>query len=138
MNIIETNISNIDVSKIDKSKVVLADKIIENVYPLFNEVYSDKLTSIEPSKRELQLKKEQVITEKNELEALLKELSRKKKIKKLLERLSKLVSSGLVYDGSSRTETIVLLKIIDNLPENKIDQHLQNTMKNIAKRFGKL
>lgn len=138
MNIIETNIPSINTDKIDIPKVMLANKIIKNIHPLFDEVYSDKITHIKTSEKELQLKREQVLTEKDELEVLVKEYSRKKKTKMLLERLSKLVSSGLVYDGSLRTETIVLLKIINKLPEEKLDQHLQDTMKNITKRFDKL
>jgi len=136
MNIIETNIPDVDISSIDQAKVKLANKIIRNVYPLFDEVHSDKVTRIKTAQRQLKEKRQQVGEQKNLLQGLVDEYSRKKKIKKLLDRLSKLVSSGLVYDGSLRTETIVLLKVIDKLPEDKLDFHLRDSMKNITKRFG--
>jgi hypothetical protein len=137
MNIITTNISDINTNNIDKSKVALSNKIIKNVYPLFDEVYSDKLLKIEELEIKTQDKRNQISEEKNELEIFLKEYSRKKKIKKLLERLSKLISSGLVHDGSLRTETIIILKIINKLPDNKLDEHLHSTMKSITKRFSR-
>jgi len=137
MNIIETNIPDVDISNVSKAKVMLANKIIRNVYPLFDEIHSDKITKIKSIKRNLQETRQQVVSQKNLLEQLISAYSRKKKIKKLLDRVSKLVSSGLVYDGSLRTETIVLLKVIDKLPEDKLDHHLRDSMTNITKRFGK-
>jgi len=138
MKIYETNILDVNVTNVDEAKVTLADKIIKKIHPLLDESYSDKVTSIQQIRMNIQTKKEQVKEAKNELEIMIEDFKKKKKIKKLLERLSKLVTSGIANDGSLRSETIILLKIIDKLPDDKIDEQLRSTMKNITKRFGKL
>lgn len=135
MNIIETTIADINVENIDVTKVKLANKIIQNISPLFDEVYINNVDRINNLTIELQEKKKEVLKDKDELELLLKIYKRKQKVKKLLERVDKLVSSGLV-DGHSKNETIVLLKVIDRLPDDKLDYHLKNTMNIIQKRFS--
>jgi hypothetical protein len=62
---------------------------------------------------------------------------RKKKVTKLLDRIEKLITSGLVYDGTLKHETIVLLKIVDKLEEDKLDYHLHATLQTISKRFSR-
>jgi len=137
MNIIETEYPDITESNIDESKLILADNIIKNVYPLFDEVYGQKQTEV--SKFKAAISKRQKIVEENKknLEVMMKQYDRKKKVSKLLSRLEKLVDSGLVYGGHLKGETIVLLKIIDKLPDDKLDHHLAETLKTIGKRFSK-
>lgn len=137
MNIIETNILDIDKSNIDTAKITLAKKIINKVTPMFDEVYTSKKASINNLKQNINQKKLKVKEEKSKLEIMISNYMRKQKIKKLLERLSKLVTSGIVNDGLLRKDTIILLKIIDKLPNDKLDEQLRLTMTNITKRFGK-
>jgi len=137
MNIVETAYPDIVPSNIEASKVELSNKIIKNVYPLFDEVHINKVSESKDLKKELTDKKLQVTEEKEKLEEMLKDYNKKKKVKKLLERLSKLVSSGLVYDNNLKMETIVLLKIINKLSEEKLDEQLSNAMRTINKRFSK-
>ena len=137
MNTIETNILDITKSNMDQTKLNLADQIIENVFPLFDDFNSTKNSEIEDLKTSLASKKSIVQKKKHHLEVLIKDFNRKKKIKKLLERIEKLVSSGLVYDSNLKNETIILLKIVDKLTEDKIDEHLNKTMRTISKRFSK-
>ena len=137
MNIVETAYPDIVPSNIEASKVELSNKIIKNVYPLFDEVHINKVSENKDLKKELEDKKSQVKEEKEKLEEMLKDYNKKKKVKKLLERLSKLVSSGLVYDNNLKMETIVLLKIINKLSEEKLDEQLSNAMRTINKRFSK-
>ena len=135
MNIISTTIPDIGHSNLDVSKIELSNTIINNIQPLFYEVYNDRNEEIEILNKTLNAKKEKVLKEKDTLEGLVKEYNRKKKIKKLIERISKLVSSGLTHDNNLKKEIIVLLKIVDKLPEEKLDFQLQQTMKYINKRF---
>ena len=137
MNIVETAYPDIVPENIEQSKVELSNKIIKNVYPLFDEVHINKVNENKDLKKELDKKRLQVKEEKEELEEMIKDYNKKKKIKKLLERLSKLVSSGLVYDNNLKMETIVVLKIINKLPEEKLDEQLSNTMRTISKRFSR-
>jgi len=136
MNIIETSIPDVYKHNIKEAKIVLADKIIQQVHPLLDEIYSEKLDLISELENELRRKKKTVQEDKNLLESTMGKYRRKKKVKKLLERISKLVSSGLVHSGL-RNETVVLLKVVDNLPEEKLDIHLQQMMNTISKRFAK-
>ena len=136
MKVIETDIIDVTKNNIDEVKLNLSNKIIKNVYPLFEDFNNSKNIEIEDLKTSLLKKKETVLKKKEKLEGMIKDLNRKKKIKKLLERIEKLVTSGLVYDGNLKKETIILLKISDKLSEEKIDEHLKKTMSTISKRFS--
>jgi len=137
MKIVETKIPNVVPETIDKSKQVLADNIIKNVYPLFNEVYHSKVDTVQKLKEELATKKQAVSKEKETLENIMAEYKRKKKVSKLLDRIEKLVTSGLVYDGHLKNETTILLKIVNKLPNDKLDYHLRDTLQTISKRFSR-
>ena len=137
MIIEETNIPNVTKDNLDISKQILADNIIKNIYPLFNEVYTLNVEKIELSKKDLNQKKKLVQENKSELENLMNEYKIKKKVNKLLERIEKLITSGLVYDGTLKNETIVLLKVANKLPEEKIDYHLRELLQTISKRFAR-
>ncbi len=137
MIIEQTNIPNVIPETINKSKQILAENIIQNVYPLFDEVYKSKVNSIEIVKEELKAKKEKVTQQKNELQAIMNNYKRQKKITKLLDRIEKLITSGLVYDGTLKHETMILLKIITKLENEKLDYHLRSTLQTINKRFSR-
>lgn len=137
MIITETNIPNVVPENIDNAKQILAENIIENVYPLFDEVYSTRVEEIELLKKDLTRKKELVQNHKQALEEMMTEYKRRKKIAKLLDRVEKLITSGLVYDGTLKHETVVLLKIISKLPEDKLEYHLKDTLRTISKRFAR-
>lgn len=137
MKIEETPIPNVLEENIDDSKLILANNIIENVYPLFDEVYSSRIEEIDNVKNDLDIKKQQVRVQKEELQVLMSEYKRKKKVAKLLDRLDKMVTAGLIYDGAIKHETIVLLKVANNLSDDKIDYHLRSTLKTLSKRFSR-
>jgi len=137
MKIVETKIPNVIPETINESKQVLADNIIRNVYPLFNEVYHSKVDKVQNLKEALERKKAEVSQEKETLENIMSEYKRKKKISKLLDRIEKLITSGLVYDGHLKNETTILLKIINKLPNDKLDYHLRDTLQTISKRFSR-
>ena len=136
MNIVETDITDINTNNIDFSKVELADKIIQDISPLFDELYIGQIDKIQSITLKLQEKKKRVLENKDELELLLKTYKRKGKVRKLLERIRKLVLAGLVSEGYLRNETVVLLKVIDKLPDDKLEYHLKNTRNIITKRFS--
>ena len=124
-------------ANLDESKISLADNIIKNVYPLFDDVYTQKVSQLKKLKELHEARKNKVVRNKTNLEAMIRQYEQKKKVSKLLSRLEKLVDSGLVYDGHLKNETVILLKIIDKLPDDKLDHHLSETLKIIGKRFSK-
>jgi len=137
MNIIETNIPDVTPDNLDQSKLTLANNIIHNVYPLFNEIYTEKVDQVDDLKIEIQTNRKKMESQKGSIEKTMIEYKRQKKISKLLERLDKLVSSGLVYDGTLKNETVILLKIIPKLSNKQIDDHLNQTLQKIRKRFSR-
>jgi len=137
MRIVETNIPDIVEENLDRSKIVLAESVIENIYPLFDAVFNAKMTKINNLKRQINAKKEKIRSEKETVQELIDEYNRRKKASKLLNRVEKLVEAGLTYDGSIKHETVILLKIIDKLPADKLDLQLAKTMQIINKRFAR-
>ena len=137
MIIEETKIPNVQPDNIDESKILLANNIIKNVYPLFNEVFNSRVEEIKEMKDVLVTKKVEITERKDELQEMMDKYSRQKKLAKLLDRIEKLISSGLVYDGTIKHETVVLLKIVHKLSNEKIDYHLRETLQAISKRFSK-
>jgi len=131
-----TKIPDVTEENIDHSKIVLADSILSNVYPLFDDIYNGYLTSTKSLYSEYNKKKSEVQESKKKLESLMLELKRVKKVSKLLDRISKMINSGLVYDGNLKHETVILLKVVNKLSDDKLDVHLRNTLKTITKRFA--
>lgn len=136
MNIIETNVPDITHKNIDRNKEFIADSIIQNVYPLFDEVYQAKMSRIFYLRNQIKTKKTQMKTEKETMQQLMIAYKREKKISRLLERIDKLVQAGLTYDGNMKHEIVILLKIVDKLPSDKLDLQLNKTMQILSKRFS--
>lgn len=137
MIIEETKIPDVTEYNIDQSKIILADNIISNVYPLFDDVYNDYLKSAKKIKENSKQLKEKVKDNKENLELLMNELNRVKKVSELLKRIETLISSGLAFDGGLKHETVILLKIINKLDNEKLEMHLKNTVRTITKRFSR-
>lgn len=137
MKIIETKIQDVTDKNINENKQLIADSIIENLYPLFDEVYQAKIGQVFQLKNKIKLKQKQMYDEKETMQKLMGSYQKEKKISKLLERIEKLVQSGLTYDGTMKHEIVILLKIIDKLPSDKLDQQLNKTMQILSKRFSR-
>lgn len=137
MKVIETTIPDVSEKNIDNEKLLLAQSIINNVSPLLNDAYSEKINRRRKLKEDVKLSKRTITAEREQIESLLKDYNRKKKIAKILDRVSKLAESGLIQDNQLRHETVILLKILDKLPEDKLDMQLNRTMEVLNKRFSK-
>jgi len=135
MNIIETSIPDVTKENIDRTKLDLSERIVKNIYPLLSEIYHEELSRVKELEKELKQKSRLIRESKDNIEGRMKVYNKKKKTKKLVDRISKLVSSGLVYDGALKNEIIVLLKVIESLSNDKLDYHLKQTLRMISKRF---
>ena len=136
MRIIETDIPDISNKNIDESKVKLAEDIIKNVNPLFDDLLQEKLEALTDAQISLKQKTKQIAEKKKKIEILFQEQKRKQKVKKLLDRIEKMVDTGIVNQGNMRSETVVLLRVVDNMDDDKINYHLTNTMNILTKRIG--
>ena len=136
MNITETKIPDVTSEEINQSKIILADSIIKDVYPLFDEVYAAKVNELNKLKSQMKNKKLEIKKQKNSIERLIIEYKKSKKVSQLLEKIERLIEYGITYDGTMKHETVILLKIIDKLPSDKINYQLNKTTQIINKRFG--
>jgi DNA-binding MarR family transcriptional regulator len=137
MIIEETEVPNVLPSNIDNSKVFLADNIIKNVYPLFGEIYGERQKNISVLKETINHKHVDILSAKDELEKLMADYDRKKKIHKLLTRVKQLIDSGIIYEGNLKYEMTILLKVLNKLSTDKIEHHIKETMSILTKRFSK-
>lgn len=136
INIIETDLHDITKSNIDQSKVKLAENIIENIHPLFDEVYNEKENEYNNLQDSISISHRKLTDKKSELDDLMNEVKRKRKVVKLLTRLEKLIFSDMNFETSLKHETIILLKTIDKMSDERLDYNLSRTMKIISKRFS--
>ena len=136
MNIVETSIPDVTKSNISSNKEAIADSIIHNVYPLFDEVYNAKLEQVIQLRNQIKTKKSHMRNEKETMQQLIHAYKKEKKVSKILERIEKLVQAGLTQDSTLKHETVILLKIIDKLPVEKLDQQLAKTIQILNKRFS--
>lgn len=136
MKMIKTTIPDVTETNLNEAKMTLAENIINNVYPLFDDVIESRLQNTDKLEAELKNVRDKVLEKKNEIEYMMKEHKRKQKVSKLLYRLEKLIKSGLIYDGSLKNETVILLKVIHTLDEKRLDMQLQNSLNILSKRFA--
>mgnify|MGYP001267581140 CR=1 FL=1 len=137
MKINITNIPDVNTENLDLAKVELANKVIRKFYPIVDKVYNDRVLKIKKLELLLQKNNVKINKEKSESEKLLIDYKRKEKIKTILERISKLVSSGLINETSAKKEMIVVLKNLDTLSDEKLNLYLSETLKILDKRFSK-
>ena len=137
MEIVDTRIPDVSMNNIDESKQILANNIIANIYPLFNDLHKGKEKEAVKYKDSILKLKSVLKHEKDSIDALLVRYSKAKKISKILDRIKMMAESGLTNDGSLKHETVILLKILNRLPSAKLDEQLNKTMILLNKRFAK-
>jgi len=135
MKIITTDIPNVTKTNIDQTKVELANEIISRVQPLFEELISDQGSETESDKTLLQQKRKQVLDRKNELTTIFDKYKKEKRITILLNKIKKLVDSGLVYDAHLKNEVVVFLKMVDKASLESINRFINQIDTYIKKRF---
>lgn len=135
MKITITNIPDIYIENLDKSKIELADKVVRKFYPIIDKVNDDRKLKIRKLEIVIKKNKVKINKEKSEVERMVNEYRRKSKIKTILERISMLVSFGLVNESTGKREMISVLRNIDNLSDEKLNLYLNETLKILNKRF---
>ena len=136
MNIITTSIPDIDKDNLNREKLEIGERIVESVKPLLDDEYKKKKDRVKELVIEIKQERTKVLGVKERISRLMKQYEREKKINKLLNLISKLVSTGLVHKGQMRNEIIVLLKTLDKVQDSKLDQHLSQVQRNFSKRFA--
>jgi DNA repair exonuclease SbcCD ATPase subunit len=138
MNIIYTDIPDVNEENISETKLRIANSIISTIKPLFDEAFKTRQKDENSLRNKLESIRNKLEEEKVNLEKISADYKKKQKISKLLERIQKLISYGLTYDSVSKNEMVILLKILEKLPENKLDEQLFKTSTLLEKRFSKI
>lgn len=136
MKLQELSIPDVTYDNVDESKVKLANSVINSIYPKFETECSKKNEELENLKVELHDKKMEVNNKKEKLQELLTEFERRKRILKLVNRIERIISAGAASDGSIRHEMIVLLKVCENMNDDKLNRNLERTQKVLKKRYS--
>ncbi len=137
MKLIKTDIYDITEENLDKHKLSIADNILNMVGPLFEseiEEAEEDLSKYKLAKAQLDTDLQEV---KTQLEDIQVEFGRETKRKKLLNRIRQLIDANLTADPNLKSEVIILLKVIDKLEDNLLDEHIERMIKTISKRFSK-
>jgi chromosome segregation ATPase len=137
MIIIETDTYDIRGKDIDKEKVEIANNILNMVGPLFEAEIAETKGSMEKLKGNRANVDKQLSEARERLEELQHDFGQEIKRKKLLSRIRQLIEANLTNDGSLKSEVIILLKVIDKLEDNLLDEHIERMIKTISKRFSK-
>lgn len=135
MKIIESKINDIP-NDLTEVKTSLINNVIEYIQPLFSNEYIQKLKEVKKLKKNIELKKEQIKQEKEELEKIKNILDKKIKNHTSIEKINKLVMSGLVQN-SMKKELIILLKTFKDMDYERINSYLNEMIKNINQKFAK-
>ncbi len=131
MKIIDTDIPDITTDNIDEQKLNLMNQIIEGIYPLLessNILKQNQIKNLE--EEEFKKNKKLIRNSKSMLTELFNKYTKKKKINQLYECLSKLISHNNITD---KHETIILLRVVETLSNEKLDYHLYETIKLVNK-----
>jgi len=130
VKIIETKILDITSKEpVSKQKIKLANKIIENIQPLLDKKYMEKIKKIKELKKNISSKKLKVKSEKKDLENLINDFNKKTKIKSLLDRINKLIEIGALNTKELKNEMTIVVKVIDDLPIDKINFYMLECLK---------
>jgi len=126
------------VKDIDEYKTRFADDIVSAMIPFVNKEVSEKLENLKKLRKNVKRKSNQIILLKKQIDSTRRVLDRKRKVKILLDRASKLVALKALDDDNVKREMTVMLKIIDDLPEEKIDFYVSEMMRIITNKFSKI
>lgn len=135
MRIIETNINDIE-KDISKAKNSIADNVISFIQPLFDNEYKAKLRELQAIKISNERKKEKIKQEKNLLEVMLKDYSKKDKERQLLLKMGKLIQNNLIQEAM-KGEMSIMLKSFENFSEEKIVSYLNDVIRILSQKFAK-
>jgi len=135
MQIITNNIPIINRNDINKEKIEIMNSLLEAVQPLFDEMLPDKKKELDELKNKLnniQKQSEQVKTIAKKL-TIDFELEQSKT--KLLNRISKLIKAGVIYDPTLKREVSIILKVIPKMTKEQLEQNSRKILEILNKRF---
>jgi hypothetical protein len=129
MKITETTVPDVTEKNIDQRKVELADIVTSSFGSLLGDMHEKKSKEEEDLTSKIEVNKERITNEKVEVQSLIDDYEKEKKVKKALEAVSKVDPVKLEYNRSLKSEIVVFLRIIEKLSSEKISSYLQDITK---------
>ncbi|OQB42019.1 MAG: hypothetical protein BWY04_00505 [candidate division CPR1 bacterium ADurb.Bin160] len=124
---------------VDSTKIKLSELLVQNIYPHLTKEYNKKKKEIRNIKREIRENNKKIITRRSEIENLLKKYSSERKVKKLLDRIEKLIETKIIFtDRSLKNNSIILLKVINSLSEEQLEYKLSEMLSSLSKKLSNL
>lgn len=138
MKVSETEILDQKIKNIDEYKLNLLNKIIYTVVPYIKKDVNNSIVDLKKKKKELKHRYNEIESSKEELDNKVNILKRKKKINMLLNRALHLASIKALEDNGIKREISVMIKMIDDLPEEKLDFYVSEMMRIITEKFSQV
>lgn len=136
MNIEVTKIVDVDFENFDRSKVFLADEVVQSISPLLSDVYKVKLEEKEEVRGEIKNTLKKISVLKRKVEELKQEVEKQKKISRLLQRIDEVANAGLILHGPLKDEVIRILRVVNKLSIETLDEQIRTITAKAAKRFS--
>lgn len=137
MNIEELNLPDVTDNNLDDSKVLLANSIIENIYPLFDNIFMEKKNKINELQVDLSRRDKIIQKKKDSVQEFAKDYEKEKVVSQFLNEVENLINTGMITDSGIRHQVIVMLKTIDKFPQDKIKSRIIDIKRVLGKRFGR-
>ena len=137
MKITETSIPDVTEENLDEKKIELANVITTSFEPLLAEMQVNRSEEEKNLTSHIEANKERISKEKTEIQTLLNEYEKEKKIRKTLEAVSKVDPVKLEYNRSLKNEIVVFLRIMEKLSLEKVSSYLQDIIKISNKTVSK-
>lgn len=137
MKITETSIPDVTEENLDEKKIELANVILSSFEPLLIEMQVNKSEEEKNLTSYIEANKKRISKEKTEIQSLLDEYEKEKKIRKTLVMVSKVDPVKLEYNRSLKNEIVVFLRIMEKLSLEKVSSYLQDIIKISNKTVSK-
>lgn len=129
MKVIETNIPDVTRENLEEKKIELANMIVATFESILDETAKKESKEQQELSSIIDDNNEKISKLKNEVQVLLNSYEKEKKIKKVLEAISKLDYVKIEYNRSLKNEIVVFLKIMEKLSLDKISSYLKEISK---------
>jgi len=121
---------------LDSAKLNLADEVIREVSKEINNDNFLEFKELKILKSNYENKRKQAFEIRKDLKEVSNSYSKLKKVNELLKKVKIIIESGIFErDSNLKHEITILMRVIEDLPEKKLDMYLLETINIIKKRI---
>jgi len=121
---------------LDSAKLNLADEVIREVSKEINNDNFLEFKELKILNSNYENKRKQAFEIRKDLKEVSNSYSKLKKVNELLKKVKIIIESGIFErDSNLKHEITILMRVIEDLPEKKLDMYLLETINIIKKRI---